>query len=94
MSKIKTDLFAKSNAVLTNDEGKVIAIISCDVNEDISRKVALAIKEDYISEKVVIEESENTFTSEKPFDFSAVVFDSDMEDFDLREFTLTICATY
>jgi hypothetical protein len=101
MSKIKTQLFAKSNAVLTNDENKVIAIISCGKSEDITKKVKLAIKEDYIAEKVEIIARRETLVSinpsapvnENPYEFSTIITDED-GDINTHDFTLTICATY
>ena len=93
MKKIETALFGKSNAVLTNDENKVLAIISCGKNEDITKKVCLAIKEDYIAEKVVIVEANGIFDNQRPFDFSTDITNEDGE-VDVRDFTLTICATY
>lgn len=93
MSKIKTQLFGKSNAVLTNDENKVIAIISCGKSEDITKKVELAIKEDYIAEKVEIIVRREVLVNANPYEFSAMITD---EEGDINEcdFTLTICATY
>jgi hypothetical protein len=94
MSKIKTQLFGKSNAVLTNNENKVIAIISCGKNEDITEKVKLAIKEDYIAERVdIIEQPNQNLINAMPYEFSAVIIDEDC-DTNSHDFTLTICATY
>ena len=94
MSKIKTQLFGKSNAVLTNDENKVIAIISCGKSEDITKKVKLAIKEDYIAERVnIIERPNQTLINAMPYEFSAIITDED-NDTNSHDFTLTICATY
>lgn len=93
MSKIKTQLFGKSNAVLTNDENKVIAIISCGKNEDITEKVKLAIKEDYIAEKVEIIARREVLVNANPYEFSTIITDED-DDINTHDFTLTICATY
>ena len=93
MSKIKTQLFGKSNAVLTNDENKVIAIISCGKSEDITEKVKLAIKEDYIAEKVEIIARREVLVNANPYEFSTSITDED-GDINTHDFTLTICATY
>lgn len=93
MKKIKTALFGKSNAILTNDENEVLAIISCGKNKDITKKVCLAIKEEYISEKVVIAEANGIFDNQSPFSFTVNLTDED-GDLDIRDFTLKICATY
>jgi hypothetical protein len=92
--KIKAKLFGKSNAILSDENGNPIAIISCGKTEDITEKVSRAIKEEYIAEKVDITEQPNDcLINEIPLLFSAEIITAD-GDLDIRDFMLTICATY
>ena len=93
MKKIETALLAKSNAVLTNDENKVIAIIECENTDSVTEKVCLAIKEDYIAKEVNIVEANGIFDNQRPFSFTAELIDEDDEVL-IYDFELTICATY
>jgi len=95
MSKIKSKLFGKSNAVLTY-EGEFVAIIGCGKNEDITSKVSQAIVDHFCIET----EGVNTFkvnvdevlTNEKTLLFS-VEYTEDEEE-NLRDFELNIVASY
>ena len=95
MSKIETLLFDKSNAVLATNEDRVIAIISCDKNEDITEKVKLAIKEEYIAKEAIIFPSneEQFLTSDATFFFHSEIIDEE-DDMFVEDFNLTIHATY
>ena len=94
MYRIFTNLLDNSHAVLTNDDNKVIAIISCGMNEEITEKVKLAIKEDYIAEKVEITSiAKDKPVDNQPYEFSANVTDED-GDIVNYGFTLTMCVVY
>lgn len=94
---MKTNLSAKSNAVLTCEEtkeGKIIAIISCGKQEDITKKVEKAIKEHYVAKIVTLIESEKEVLTNQTYTyFSAFITEIGMLPI-VKEFCLEIVATY
>lgn len=75
MSKLKitANVVGKSNAVLTNMDDNIIAIITCKKNENITKKVCLAIKEDSVSDTVRLNDVDDSgvLTNQTPLFFSA-----------------------
>lgn len=93
---IKTKLFGKSNAVLieidTNADAIGVAVITCDKDENITKKVELAISEDCCSHKVKIKGKHVLENQERIF-FDAGMLTDDNEQ-EIRSYCLEILATY
>ena len=56
---MRTKLFGKSNATLTEIGGETICIISCDKDEEIVAKVKKALKEHHIVDGEIIIDNED-----------------------------------
>lgn len=90
---MKTTLFGKSNAVLTELKGGVIAIIECDNGEDITLKIKQAIKDHFVVDtEIVLDSHDARLTNQEPVRFSAD-FEDDGEP-SIRDFEIEIVATY
>ena len=88
---MRTNLIGKSNAVLMSD-GEFIAIIGCGAKTDITKKLALAIKEHFVVKKVMVERSAE-IDKKKAVNFTAEIIDED-GDVEYRDFEIFITATY
>jgi len=96
---MRTKLYGKSNATLTEVGGETICIIVCGKDEEISKKIKTAIKEHHIVDndsEVTIDVDHQTeeaiLTNQEPITFSAEWIE-DGESI-IRDFELRIVATY
>lgn len=89
---MKTNIVGKSNAILTNTDGEIVAIISCGVNETLDKKLKQAIKECYVGESVKLIDSDKILTNQSEVLFSAELVEDGEET--IRDFALNIVVTY
>lgn len=90
---MKTNLLAKSNALLTEEDSDAvaIAIISCGKKEDITKKIEKAIRDHYVATKVEIDTTEDLTNQARIF-FVANFLDKGEEC--VRDFCIEVLATY
>jgi hypothetical protein len=90
---MKTKLAGKSNAVLTDyDDGTVIAIISCDKSEDITKKLEKAIAEHYVATKVKLTIKGKVLDNQNPLYFDSLHLEDGLDS--CRDFKIEIIPTY
>lgn len=88
---MKTNLYAKSNAVLRTSEGEIIAIIECGKGKNISNKLEQSIREHFDAESVTINSSD-ILSNYEPVKFcSEIVIDGEQT---IRDFEIQVVATY
>lgn len=102
---MKTNLFGKSNAVLIEeDTDNILGIISCGKNEDITKKLIQAISDHFVVPKgtdiklydrnslLSNYQPTKVLTNQETVSFSATWVEDEQEL--IRDFEITICATY
>ncbi|MCA6372196.1 MAG: hypothetical protein IM631_12525 [Cytophagales bacterium] len=90
---MKTNLYRPGQAVITtSDESRVVAIINCKVDGDITKQVELAIKEHEAADSVKVE-SQDVLDGLDPLCFTAEITTDD-GDIEVNEYTIEIAATY
>jgi len=92
---VRTNLTEKSNAILIEVDGdgdQVVAIISCGKKEDLTNKIARAIKDHNVAKFVSIT-NKTVLTNQEPILINALMSNDDGTE-DARNYTLHIVATY
>ena len=90
---MKTKLYRPGQAVITtSDESRVVAIINCPIDGDITKQVELAIKEHEAAESVKVE-SQDVLDNLDALVFTAEITTDDGE-IEVRDYTIEIAATY
>lgn len=87
---MKVIVLTSSNAVLTDESGRVMSIITC--NKDINSKLEKSIKEHYTAQHVKIIDNNEILTNQAAVSFKAEV--TEEGETCIRDFSIEIVATY
>jgi hypothetical protein len=78
--------------ITTSDEGRVVAIINCRIDGDITKQVELAIKEHEAADSAKVE-SKDVLDGLDALSFTAEITTDDGE-IEVNDYTIEVAATY
>ena len=93
MLQITTNLSGSSNAVLTDIDGEIIAIIKCRKKEVLNNKLIKAIGQHFVATDVEIDDADcRELTNQNNIHFSVNQLEDGLES--IRDFKLKVIPTY